>query len=1206
MEETEVKEENGENTVKKVERTILDIFRKLINPHENVRVKAGSSLLNYLVKTAKNSEGQAELKYALARLVRGLGSPTFVARAGYYSTLVALLNLRQDINPSDILDLVETELHTSRKNSDAENADIRSGQILAFGAAARTDLWKIASSKQKEDLLNLVLTAAKERVYLGLFAYSFIVDLVAADPAIKGDAVFSNRLREEGLKPWAEQTLDSLYLVLSLKLLNPALFSKKHIAEGLGTRKIICPDSLEPLCKILMTIPRVTSLKHPSFEAVVKLLTPDVTSSFFDELDKHLKTPNRNRLLVFIKIITITLRQPQLLNHTADLFTDNLIRQLLGYFRTFKGNQKDNEYREAVQKMFQALIEAFQEEHATSALKIAVIRKFLFNPGTFVFEKVTKSKVVQQITQSLDAEGVKELAAVYKGVVDGTESINSENESETWLNNDRLYSAHLLIKLLNLPTMKLESDWKVEQLTFLLEISLLKGTNGMNVGRELAESLKAAFYGALDLKLSKLEELQSILLKLAQHLNAKINEENLETELRNPISLETFQLWQTTMKKVEKIENRQKKGGIKAVFLTLFLHMGLQLFNDVQLASDSLKELFSCYDRVKKDKKAQPVAESEDDPYWTEVVVDLFLNLLSHNSHLLRSIISSVFPHLCTYMNSTTIHQIVSVLDPTNDENPLSKTVDSDSEESEAEEAEDEEDEVDEQSNDSHSEPESESEEDVEPESATDRLRMALHQVLTNDDNESVDLDDMSDTEGERLDQALGEAFREFRPNRGRRKKQSKDQETLTHFRIRVLDLIEIYLNSSPSMLLTLEIMLPLLQSVEFSIRDEHQKPLNDRLRSVLKKLLGLKKFDNIEGVDHTILADLFKSLLDKGSKNALIVQEMGEQISQCCIFVIKCSQILGAACKGAKRLRAAILEVVSGELQSFLTRRDCLTPYVLFKNILQQCWEGNIGLAIILQELLFSADVRQYQKNQVAELLKLFYSNQRFFSQFQAKVERKMAEAHQQFSSSIVEYFQGLCENPENRNVKERFICNLFHLLAAMKQSPLELSEVSWPEIAHQVTEYRSYKSFSSDAKLAFKKLCKLLNISNVVPMKPHVTKLPALIEEKNDSDDQEEEPKERRKKRKRKSNETLKLRKEAKQLRLESLSKGLEHATEFANSVEEEVKDVEPQEAEESDQETTTPSPKKIGKSNRHSIAVNGNRDSPKRIKKKRKLSE
>lgn len=306
------------------------------------------------------------------------------------------------------------------------------------------------------------------------------------DSDIKSDAAFSSRLREEGLKPWAEQTLDSLYLILSLKLLHPALFPRKDLAEFLGTRDIICPESAEPLSKILMTIPRVTSLKHPAFEAVVKLLTPDTISSFFEELDKHLKTPNRNRLLVFIKIITITLRQPQLLNQTADLFTDNFIRQLLGYFRTFKGNQKDNEYREAVQKMFQALIEAFQEERASSTLKIAVIRKFLFNPGTFVFEKVTKSKVIQQSTQSLDAEGVKELAAVYKGVVDGTENINSENESETWLNNDRLYSAHLFIKLLNLPTMKLESDWKVEQLIFLLEISMMKETTGMNVGRELA------------------------------------------------------------------------------------------------------------------------------------------------------------------------------------------------------------------------------------------------------------------------------------------------------------------------------------------------------------------------------------------------------------------------------------------------------------------------------------------------------------------------------------------------------------------------------------------------------------------------------------------------------------------------------------------------------------------------------------------------
>lgn len=220
------------------------------------------------------------------------------------------------------------------------------------------------------------------------------------------------------------------------------------------------------------------------------IISPELLSSFFNELDKHLKTPNRNRLLVFLTILTNTLinisENNKPLDNIESLLTGNLITQILGYFRTFKGKQRDKEYHDAVQKLFETLLALFRKETAKSDVKIGVIKKLLFDPGTFVFEKVTKSKIVQQITSTLDVEGVKNLGLVYRRVTEGSEKINTENESETWLNNDRLYSAHLLIKLLSLPVMKGENDWKAEQLEFLLRISLFRDAETANVGRELA------------------------------------------------------------------------------------------------------------------------------------------------------------------------------------------------------------------------------------------------------------------------------------------------------------------------------------------------------------------------------------------------------------------------------------------------------------------------------------------------------------------------------------------------------------------------------------------------------------------------------------------------------------------------------------------------------------------------------------------------
>ncbi|KAL1502634.1 hypothetical protein ABEB36_007748 [Hypothenemus hampei] len=1160
MDDAEVPNENHENSKRKLEKTILDNFSKLVNKHENVRVKSASNLLKYLVENDDSEKGEIELKYALKRLVRGLGAQAFEAKAGFYATLMALIHVHPNIKTNEILELIKTELHKSGKNSDAENADICVGQVLACGAIIRGNLWAKTEPNIQEEVLNLLVAASKERSYLKLFGYSFIEDLIKSIPNLFKNKCLMAIISTEIEKNWDDQSLDSLYLLLVVKEMWPNVYKKSKLKQFLETSDIICDDSLKKLCNILMAIPRATSLNHPIYNVIVTSLSPNIVSKFFDELSTHLRIPNRNRLLVYIKIVTNflshILNKSQFFIHIPDLITKNFVIQLLGYFRTFKGKQRDKEYNNAVQTLFNTLIEVLKTSSAESNVKISIIKKFLFDPGTFIFEKVTKSKIIQQITLSLDMQGIKTLASVYRGVTDGTERINSENESEIWLNNDRLYGAHLLIKLLNMPTMKLENEWKLEQLKFLLQISLLREQSGMNVGRELAETVKLAFFGALDLKLSKLDELHTILMDLVQYLDEKLNPENLETVLRTSISEETYQLWKKTLQTVENIKKSQKKSDITSVFLTLFLHMALQLFNDMKLATDSLNELFSCYERVEQDgktrskRKSITVKEDENNPHWLEVVIDLFLNLLSHNSHLLRSVINSVFPHLCKFMTATTINQILSVLDPQNEENPLSK---GESDDSESEVEDEENSETEEEL--SHSEDEENSDdeddednEDNKNETGLDKLRMALHHALSNGTNHSDD-------------EILGDVFRQYRPNHGKRKKQTKDQEALTHFRLRVLDLVDIYLDSNPSMLLALEIMLPLLQAVEFSVRDEHQKPLNERLGKILKKLLGLKTFSDTNEVNDEILVDLLKSLLDKSSKNVLIVQEMGEQIADCCIFVVKCSEILrnseGTKPKVRKHIKDKILEVISGELLEFFNKRDSLTPYVFFKNLIQISWEGNIGLATILLGFIFNDDIRQFKKNQVTELLKLFFSNQRFFSQFQHDIGDRMIEAQEEFSCKIIKFFRELCDEPDNKTVKERYICNLFNLLSALKQCPIDQSKINWSEIGECIREYRSYKSFSTDAKIAFNKLCKALGVSSVVQMKQQITKLPALISN-NDKPNENGVVSKNEKKKKRKNNDSLKLKKATKQLRLESLSKGLIEGVNYQDdhTVSEEIK--------------------------------------------------
>lgn len=1106
MDITENNQNHEENF--KIKRSILDNFSKLGHQQESVRLKSANNLILYISDNYEKEKNSNELKYALKRFIRGLGASSFNSKQGYYCTLATLFKLDIDFDIAELLNIVESELHRSAKNSDGENADICTGKILFCGAVIRAKLWSKCSEELKNNILNVLIKSSKERNYLLLLGFSFITELLNEIPNNQLDDLVLNYIEPEVSKPWNEQTLDSLYLLLYLKNKYPLQFNNKFFKKK---QLSICIENLPHISDILMAIPRISYIKHPIYDLVLKEIDTKLIHSFFEALDNHLKTPNRNRLMIFIRILTNAFldlkdKDKKYFIHIPNFFTNNFIIQLLGYFRTLNQKQKDPEYVQLVHHLFDAVVNLMKIEEISFNVKVLLIRKLLFNPGTFVFEKITKSKLIQQIIFTMDSEGIKSLALLYKNIIKGSEKIDSENDSERWVNNDRLYSVHLLIKLLNLPGMKSENQWKVEQLIFLMELAFFRETDS-NVGRELADSIKTAFFGALDLRLSKLEEVQFVLSQLVHYLSSKLTPENYENILRMPLTTEIYNLWQKTFNIVVKIEKNKKKTGIKSVFLTLFLHMSLQLFNDVKLAEDSLTELFNCYERTKKEKSDRRnskkseesfAVENGDDPLWIEVVTDLFLSLLSHNSHLLRTVINSVYPHLCEYMTPTTIHQVLSVLDPES-ENPLSKNQDTrdlsdnDSDESKTDDG-----------SGSDSEGESMLDSSLDDETVSDKLKMALHQALfvggVPSDDESIDLDKLSETEGETLDKALGEVFRQYKPNIGKMKKQSKDQEVLTHFRVRVLDLIEIYLDSVPSMYLTLEIMLPLLKSLEFSIRDHHQKPLNNRLKGLLKKLVNLKKFSNTNDVNDENLVELLKSLLDKGTKNNNLIQDMEQQIADCCVFVIKCSDILinsdDTPKKVKKHLYSNISKVLCEEIHNYFNKRECHIPYILFKTLIRLSWNGNIELARNLLNFLFDENIKQFKKSQVLELLIMFYSNQRFLSQNLDNVQDIMSANENEFCIKLVAFLNSLSEEPDRKDIKDRFICLLFNFLTILKNSSVKIN-INWTDLGNYVREYRSHKSLSTDAKSAFSKLCRSLGISNIVQMNNNITKVSKSVNE-------------------------------------------------------------------------------------------------------------
>ncbi|KAK4880262.1 hypothetical protein RN001_008408 [Aquatica leii] len=434
--------------------------------------------------------------------------------------------------------------------------------------------------------------------------------------------------------------------------------------------------------------------------------------------------------------------------------------------------------------------------------------------------------------------------------------------------------------------------------------------------------------------------------------------------------------------------------------------MGLQLFQDKDLAVSSNQELFSCYERVNRTLKDA----SDGDLKWIEV------------------------------------------LDP-NDSNALSVN--------ESESESDEDDEVsDDEKSDDHNE------------TVNDKLLMAIQAALSGyqTGEESIDLDDMDDNDAETLYKVLANAFRQSKLNGSKVKKKSKHGKILTYFRIRVLDLLEIYLGSGPGMLSCLKIMLPLLQVLEFNIRDDHKKPLLVRVRHCLRKLSNVKKFILVEGFTNTIIGNLLSSLLEKGTNNSMLLQDMSNEISDCCVFLIKCAQNDSLPGKTKKRRQGKVLKILI-VINVYFKQRYCLISYYIFKSIFQLHWDGNHAFAPLLFDFVFNDDIRLFRRNQALDLLKLFYLN------------RRHDNAYDKFLMSVAEHEKKLCDDVivmlrhsrEIKQVKEKFVSNLFNRLRAMLSHSKPNQSVDWKMLGDNIREFRS-----RDAKVTYNQLCRALQLSD------------------------------------------------------------------------------------------------------------------------------
>lgn len=693
--------------------------------------------------------------------------------------------------------------------------------------------------------------------------------------------------------------------------------------------------------------------------------------------------------------------------------------------------------------------------------------------------------------------------------------------------------------------------------------------------------MKKCFYRCLTSKSSKLETLLKVLSSLVDFIDDGINSNSeavsKNVKLFSPTVLES---WKTMRDFNEKLKLSEKKQTSKAiiVFQILSLHSGLFLFSDImkpEMAKNSLEEIENCYDRFAKENKSKKVKTQttykdgeivDVEPEWTEVLVDVFLSFLSRDSYLLRTVVQCVFRLLCEYLTPSAVGQILSVLDPDNDNDILHNKDDESDDDKDSEDSDGENDKTEDKSEEESSSDESNDENEDENITVNDQLRMAVQKALGSaapeTDTESIDADDITEEEGRKLDNALSNAFKMLRKSKGElTKKDKKNMRSVMEFRIRVIDLLQIYLDKTPSMDICLGMISPLFKCLEFSIKDTLQKQLEDKVRKCLKTLYSIKTFSSSDDVTLELLADYLKSITDRGTRTQFVFQAIGDVITKCSTFIVRCSQkiALNNPKKKRRSFSSPISEIYGESLEAFFTKRDCLLPIIYFHDVLHIKWDGNYDLLKNIVNKSFDENVRQFRKNEGLEMLNVFYTSLRRCPQTDAiDNPEQMKEIEEAFSSKIITY---LNENA-GANIHERFFALMMKVLVTIKNYHTLFSQsidnMDWTGVSDAVQKARTViKLKNNQDYFKYCNIFKLEKIKNSVSTISNNKKEAIDSEHDNDTEEDSEIKKNgengeshngtgesamsKKKKKRAKVNENM-SKKEIKMLRAQASSEGLQ----------------------------------------------------------------
>ncbi len=721
-------------------------------------------------------------------------------------------------------------------------------------------------------------------------------------------------------------TLEEIWLLLVIRQKFPKSLNKKFVVNAFGRKKLVADELCEDVTRVLLasSVPINILRRHPVFNPlVVALRNEELLEKFWSEhidpiLAKDATSPYKTMLA--FAILSVMLETATDEERLDKYLTTSVVESALTFLSRIESSPEDDS------KLLNVLAKFSEKAVLREELQVPILSTLMSEPGSVCFDKLTGGTVVHQLLSGSKSEAVKHISSLLRSAVLGEELPKSGHARTS---QERVYAAQQLAKLTSHTAMHEELEWKEDTLKFLLSTTLFKPAKKSKLvpqvpvafSREAVGQLRTTFFKSLDFKTKTLEKLCDILSNVFQHSKAL---KEAGVPLAHPLKPAADQAWEKVAKTISAIE--KSKGECKregAVFLLFFINMAFHLLADQDMACEMLEELHQCHNRSMQKSKRKSAGGGEKEPHWVEVVTELLISLQSHNQLALRHLASSVFKMICSSTTTESLQAILDVIDVIEENKPNDEEEDDQIDSGNEEEWEDVEEETEEgkeeeagssdaESMDSEDDDDDAEEETGEPDEVLrKRVKAALGEHAAEDDDdgdedeEDIDMDDIPEEDMAKMDEALANVFKQLsggKKSGSEKKKERKEAMAKIHFRVRCLDLLDVYLSQEPQAVHVFLALQRTLSALEKS-KSKAEEEFRSRLLNTVKKIAGLRKNLHqikIDKADSDQFVTVLQSLVDLANRGSPLIVALEGPIplyAQCCFLVLK----LGQTSKNAK-----------------------------------------------------------------------------------------------------------------------------------------------------------------------------------------------------------------------------------------------------------------------------------------------------------------